>query len=89
MHKLVLPLVWPSRWQRMMGLSTPRQVIGEITNSKGKPAHAREFLQEVEELLKERGLLDIYMSASNVDALLKEVGDAVVKDARRVGAMLR
>jgi hypothetical protein len=59
----------------MFGLTTPRQAIGEIFKAKVKPKRADEFKAHLEQSLAARGLLDMHMTASAIDGLMREEGE--------------
>lgn len=56
----------------MFGFTTPRQAISEIFSAKVKPNKAAEYRRHLEDELEKRGLLDMHMTASSLDALLRE-----------------
>lgn len=68
----------------MMGLVTPRGVINEaIRAAKADPKNTPEgglsIIYGVRMRLLERGLLDMAMTSSSVEALLDEVTDQILK----------
>lgn len=70
-----------------MGVTTPRQAIYEIRRGGRKPKHALEFLTKAEAMLEKANLADIPMTASNIDAVLKECGYLIM--GKQISGILR
>lgn len=63
----------------MRTLATPREVLREIKSGKNRPWWVGKLFEDIERDLTLRGVIDIYMSAASIEALLEESVEKVQK----------